>query len=313
MTLRKKQLIVGYMTTLAVLCLVYALMPLFPAVAWSFNEAQTNVQTEALERAISRYRVKQIVLAQRESSRVPDSTLKESELMPIHQDIGAGAAKPFESHAVDQQVTDLLKTVSLRESPDGGRQPSKVASVVANPNVVSTVKPPTAVTSKATTKKPSTPTGIKIALASSPAESVGSKKSQSKSSEEKPRGNSIRIPSIKVDMPVLEGNEKVLERGAWLMPESALPGQGNTVISAHRYQSFGSKSFYHLDKVKTGDVISVWWNAKEYRYRVVNNTVVKPDQVDVLNKSSHGKLTLVTCDPVFSTKNRRIVVAELVE
>lgn len=96
------------------------------------------------------------------------------------------------------------------------------------------------------------------------------------------------------------------------MPGSATPGKGNTVISAHRYQSFGSKSFYHLDKIHEGDIISVWWNGAEFRYKVTRNFVVSPDQVDVLNKSSQAKLTLITCDPVFSTKNRRIVVAELI-
>jgi len=303
MTLRKRQLIAGYMVVLGALCLVYALMPFLPAIAWRIHEARTDVQTAARKRAIAQYRVKQIMLARHNVSRVPDVKPKAFASMQI-RGAGAEAAQYLGSRSVDPQVIDLLRTVSAQTAVVGERTSSEEMRDVSNRNAIPTERPAAAGTP--------TPSGIKVALAAAQAGSANAGVSQSKSGEQQPRGNSIRISSITVDMPVFEGDESVLARGAWLMPGSAFPGKGNTVISAHRYQSFGAKSFYHLDKVNVGDVMSVWWNGKEYQYRVVSNTVVRPDRVDVLNKSSHAKLTLVTCDPVFSTKNRRIVTADLI-
>ncbi len=312
MSHRKKTFIVGYLITLAVLCLMYAAMPFVPAVAWNIQAAHDSVRMSAFRQAVSKYRVKQIASAQSERSRIPDVAVKESAQAVSDRRWEMSVADPIETPGVDQQVIDLLKTSSLRATVDTAGQAAKPVGVDEAKKVVSAITSTAGRTSQAVQKRKSSPSGIKVALAVSPAQPIEDAKTAVRLDVQKPRGNSIRIPSIKVDMAVFEGDEKVLDRGAWLMPESARPGQGNTVISAHRYQSFGSKSFYHLDKVRVGDAISVWWNGKEHRYRVTDNVVVKPENVDVLNKSSKAKLTLITCDPVFSTARRRIVVAEFI-
>ena len=127
------------------------------------------------------------------------------------------------------------------------------------------------------------------------------------------------IPSIKVDMPIIinEKNEtKALAKGAWLIPGTARPGgkigYNNTVISAHRYMyTSGPKTFYNLDKVKIGDTISVMWNGKTFNYIVSDTAMVKPSAVYILNPTKKQVLTLFTCTPVFTTKNRLVVRAVL--
>ena len=120
-------------------------------------------------------------------------------------------------------------------------------------------------------------------------------------------------------MPIIinEKNEtKALAKGAWLIPGTARPGgkigYNNTVISAHRYMyTSGPKTFYNLDKVKIGDTISVMWNGKTFNYIVSDTAVVKPSAVYILSPTKKQVLTLFTCTPVFTTKNRLVVRAVL--
>jgi len=136
--------------------------------------------------------------------------------------------------------------------------------------------------------------------------------------EEERRGNRLLIPKIGVDIAVVEGvNEKsALSRGAWLIPNTSTPDKGsNTVLSAHRFRYVPphSETFYLLDKLTVGDTLQVFWEGREYRYRVFASKVVSAEATDVLNGTPNSSLTLVTCSPLFSTKERLIVSGELME
>lgn len=126
----------------------------------------------------------------------------------------------------------------------------------------------------------------------------------------------IRIPKIGVDMPIVEGqNEQALLRGAWRWgPASAPDRGGNTVIFGHRYLHLPPhpETFYNLDKLVVGDTITVQWYDATYTYRVIETKVVPPTDLSVLSGTSTPTITLITCTPVFTTKNRLIVRAELV-
>ncbi len=125
------------------------------------------------------------------------------------------------------------------------------------------------------------------------------------------------IPRIGVDMPIVvnEPNEvKGLAVGAWQIPGTASPdnsgGYGNMVLSAHRYlYTSGPNTFFDLDKLQVGDQIIVWWQGNLYSYTVDASKVVPPTAVEILNPSPTPELTLFTCTPVFTTKNRLVVTA----
>ncbi len=125
------------------------------------------------------------------------------------------------------------------------------------------------------------------------------------------------IPRIGVDMPIVvnEPNEaKGLAAGAWQILGTASPdnsgGYGNMVLSAHRYlYTSGPNTFFDLDKLEVGDKIIVWWQGKMYSYTVDASKVVPPSAVEILNPSPTPELTLFTCTPVFTTKNRLVVTA----
>lgn len=125
------------------------------------------------------------------------------------------------------------------------------------------------------------------------------------------------IPSIGVDMPIVEGfDDSALEKGAWRLPETSIPEQGgNTVIGAHRFKNVPPhpETFYLLDKVQEGDEILVHWSGEVYRYTVTSSRQISPYDVSVLEPTSASQITLFTCAPLFSDAERLVVTAELIE
>ncbi|GAA1584848.1 class E sortase [Actinoplanes couchii] len=101
-------------------------------------------------------------------------------------------------------------------------------------------------------------------------------------------------------------------------PDSAKPGQiGNFSVAGHRVR----KIFWRLDELKDGDVIGVETRESWFVYRVYQQEVVKPHQVEVVApvpgkpkaKPTEAVLTLTTCNPKFNNYERLIIHAELVE
>jgi len=132
-----------------------------------------------------------------------------------------------------------------------------------------------------------------------------------------PQPNHIVIPSMQLDQPLLEGSVanqyKVLNQGIWRWPSSSTPDKGgNTVLIGHRYTYTNPRGvFYFLNKVKPGDEIGLWWNNKEYLYKVATVTQVPPNDAAIENQTTQPELTLFTCTPLWLPKDRLVVVANL--
>jgi sortase A len=122
----------------------------------------------------------------------------------------------------------------------------------------------------------------------------------------------LRIPAIGVDWTVVEGVRAAdLRRGAGHLPATALPGQpGNAVISGHR-TTYGAP-FYHVDQLVPGDLIMVTTVTGTHVYQVVQALVVRPAEIWVTEQWQGSWLTLTTCHPRFSSRERLVVVARLV-
>jgi sortase A len=108
-----------------------------------------------------------------------------------------------------------------------------------------------------------------------------------------------------------------LTRGPGHYPGTAMPGEdGNFAVAGHR-TTYGAP-FYHLDQLTDGDEIVVTdRNRRSYTYRFVEQRIVNPGDSSVLGSDPLGNgrplLTLTTCHPRFSARQRMIVFAELVE
>jgi sortase A len=132
------------------------------------------------------------------------------------------------------------------------------------------------------------------------------------------KGNYLIIPKIGVDIPIVDSADSrwALNRGAWRMPQTSTPDKGsNTAIAGHRFKYLppSNLTFYLLDKLVPGDQFHIIWEGKLYYYRVTENKIVPPTQVSVLDPTEKSIVTLITCDPIFTQKNRLIVVGELID
>lgn len=121
----------------------------------------------------------------------------------------------------------------------------------------------------------------------------------------------IRIPKIGVDHAVIQGVGLAdLRRGPGHYPSTPLPGEtGNAGIAGHR-TTYGAP-FNRLDELKTGDEVLVTTLKGSYRYLVKDQMVVKPSQVEVLDPTPEPTLTLTTCNPKYSAKERLIITSVL--
>jgi len=126
--------------------------------------------------------------------------------------------------------------------------------------------------------------------------------------------------ACKVDVIVVEGiSGNALRAGAGHYENTALPGeQGNVAIAGHR-TGFG-EPFRHLDALRPGDLITLFTPIGTYTYQVVppfdghgNPWITHPLDTSVLEPTIDAELTLTTCDPPHTSKNRLIVRAKLIK
>lgn len=125
----------------------------------------------------------------------------------------------------------------------------------------------------------------------------------------------IIIPDIDVDVVVVEGTTaSALRAGAGHYPATPLPCEiGNVSIAGHR-TTYG-RPFHNLDLLETGSRITLETPIGSCTYEVSTEPfVVLPTQVEVLaNTPDEATLTLTTCNPKGSARQRLIVKAKLVE
>lgn len=122
----------------------------------------------------------------------------------------------------------------------------------------------------------------------------------------------IVIETAGVDWVFVEGVDRgALRSGVGHMPETALPGEpGNAVLSGHR-TTYGAP-FLHLDRVEPGDLITVTSASGDHTYQVVEVRTVASTDTSVTGQWSGAWLTLTTCTPAFSARDRLVVVSRLV-
>jgi sortase A len=122
----------------------------------------------------------------------------------------------------------------------------------------------------------------------------------------------ISLPTIDLKTKVLEGTSEDILRVA----VGHLEGTGelgeieeNYVILGHRSFITG-KFFSRLDELNLGDPI-ILKSDLEYHYQVIDKKIISPNQLEVLDPIK-GKsiVTLITCHPRYSSKQRLVVVAE---
>ena len=123
----------------------------------------------------------------------------------------------------------------------------------------------------------------------------------------------IMIPRIGVDTVVVEGTTaSALRAGAGHYPSSPLPCEvGNVAIAGHR-TTYG-KPFHDLDVLESGDRITLETPIGSCTYEVERTWITDPTDVGVVaNTPEQARLTLTTCHPKGSARQRLILSATMV-
>lgn len=131
----------------------------------------------------------------------------------------------------------------------------------------------------------------------------------------------IKIDKIDVLAPVVkdvDGKDKTeylkkLKQGVAHFKGTALPdsGKGNVFIFGHSSSASGtgeySKIFARLDELKKDDEFTVFYQDKEYKYKIADKEIVEATDLSVLEQTKKERLTLMTCWPV-GTKDKRLII-----
>jgi len=124
----------------------------------------------------------------------------------------------------------------------------------------------------------------------------------------------LTIPSIEVDVVVVEGTTaSALRAGAGHYPDSPLPCEiGNVSIAGHR-TTYG-RPFHNVDRLQVGQEITLETPIGTCTYEVSQEPfIVRPTDVQVVeNTPDEATLTLTTCHPKGSARQRMIIKATLV-
>ena len=128
-----------------------------------------------------------------------------------------------------------------------------------------------------------------------------------------PKDNRLVIPAMDLNQPIFQGQSVyTVNKGIWLRPNGSTPNKGsNTIMVGHRLTYTNPEGvFYFLDKVQIGDPIELDWQGKAYIYKTTSISVVIPQNIAIEAPTSDSRLTLYTCTPLWSLKDRLVVVAE---
>ncbi len=83
------------------------------------------------------------------------------------------------------------------------------------------------------------------------------------------------------------------------------------MISGHR-TTYGAP-FHELEQLKPGDLIEVETALGVHTYQVTGTEIVSPRDLWVTEDQGGATLTLTTCHPKFSSRQRLVVFAELID
>lgn len=211
--------------------------------------------------------------------------------------LAAVDADEFTSVAAARSIDPTLAATSTPEQPDPAEQSNEADDAV---DIADPGDPATA-TAQIEATTPAAPVAVPVAEQTFPALTNGSALAK------------LEIPAIGVDDIVVAGIDvSDLKKGPGHFPDTPLPGQlGNVAIAGHR-TTYGAP-FFDVDELVPGDEMIVTTLDGRYVYEVTGTQIVSPSDYEVVTTSdpTRAQLTLVSCDPKFTARNRIIVQAAL--
>ena len=137
--------------------------------------------------------------------------------------------------------------------------------------------------------------------------------------------NTIIISKINVDAPLVMAQattqkelNQALDQGVIIYPGSALPGQdGEVFLSGHSSVYPWDKTRYGqiftlLDKLETGDIVSLVYENHQFDYRITGKQILAPKETKLI-LTNKPTITLMTCWPIGTSFERLVVRGELIQ
>lgn len=125
----------------------------------------------------------------------------------------------------------------------------------------------------------------------------------------------IKIPKIGLEKGLASKGSywNNVNRNIEILSESDMPDveKGNVILAGHSGNS-GISYFRKLNKLQNDDIVSIVYNGKEYKYKMVNSyEIEKNGYAHIVRNAEKSTLTLITCK--HNTDKQIVVICELVE
>lgn len=125
----------------------------------------------------------------------------------------------------------------------------------------------------------------------------------------------IKIPKIGLEKGLASKGSywNNVNRNIEILSESDMPDKenGNVILAGHSGNS-GISYFRKLNKLQNDDTVSIVYNGKEYKYKMVNSyEIEKNGYAHIVRNAEKSTLTLITCK--HNTNKQIVVICELVE
>ncbi|MGJ7919847.1 class D sortase [Neobacillus sp. LXY-4] len=127
----------------------------------------------------------------------------------------------------------------------------------------------------------------------------------------------LQIPKIKLMTPIVEGaSPENIRYAVGHLPSSSSINElakkdKNFAIAGHRSYTYG-EFFNRLNELNLGNKVIISTQNKVFTYKVFDKKIVAPSDIEVLNPiKGKSMITLITCHPEHSDKQRLIVFCEL--
>ena len=121
----------------------------------------------------------------------------------------------------------------------------------------------------------------------------------------------IRIPRMGVNMVLVNGTDhETLKKGPGRDGRTYMPGENRLIyIAGHRTTYLAP--FSHIDRLKSGDRVTIEVPYGTFIYVVTRHRIVKATDLSVLRSPKHEVVELQACHPRFFATHRYIAYARL--
>lgn len=125
----------------------------------------------------------------------------------------------------------------------------------------------------------------------------------------------LKIPKIDLEkgLATKDSYWNNVNRNIQILSESDMPDveNGNVILASH--SGNGKVSYFRkLNKLQNDDIVSIFYNGKEYKYKMVNSyEIEKNGYAHIVRNKEKSTLTLITCK--HNTNKQIVVICELQE